>query len=194
VVRRKPGLNASQVAHEVGAITERLMNRYFLSTKWTRVEGQVGRAGLDGLYVKREGNVITDVLIAESKYNTSPLGMTKHGTQMSDDWTRRKIVELKARFPDAPVYDEVERYIDSGSYRAVLWNLKVDDDVLFVKISKVKGKGGNVEVIDAAGTDVADLWTHPTNTIPLDSPRQGFEAQMVRWYRAELNALGPATF
>ena len=96
---------------------------------------------------------------------------------MSDDWTRRKLIVLKTRFPDDPVYNDVERYIDSGIYRAVLWNLKVDDEALYITISKVKSKGGGVEIGDAAGTDVADLWTHPTNTIPLDSRGQGFEAQ-----------------
>jgi hypothetical protein len=194
VVRRNPGLNPSQAAQQVGVVTERLMDRYFLSSGWTRVEGQVGRAGFDGLYVKRERAVVKDVLIAESKYNTSLLDMTNYGMQMSDHWTRRKIVELKARFPNQPIYDDIARYIENGSYRAVLWNLKVDDKALYVKVSKIKTKGGDVEIVDSLGTDVADLWTHPTNTIPFDSARKGFEARVVGWYRAELDAIGPAPF
>lgn len=194
VVRRNPALNPSQVAQQVGALTERLMDRYFQSSGWTRIEGQVGRAGFDGLYVKREEGVVKDVLIAESKYNTSPLGTTNHGLQMSDDWTRRKIVELKARFPSSPIYDDIERYIENGSYRAVLWNLKVDDKALYVKVSKVKSKGGDVETVDSVGTDVAELWTHPTNSIKFDSAQKGFEAQFVGWYRKELDAIGPAPF
>jgi hypothetical protein len=114
--------------------------------------------------------------------------------QMSDQWTRRKIVELKARFPNQPIYDDIARYIENGSYRAVLWNLKVDDKALYVKVSKIKTKGGDVEIVDSLGTDVADLWTHPTNTIPLNGARKGFQSQLAGWYRAELDAIGPAIF
>jgi hypothetical protein len=170
------------------------MDRYFQNSGWTRVEGQVGRQGIDGLYVKREGGVVKDLLIAESKYNTSLLGTTNHGTQMSEEWIRRKLFELRAAYPQQAIYSDIERYVDAGAYRAVLWNLKVDDEALFIKVSKVKSKAGTVEIADAAGTDVADLWRHPTNRIPLNGARKGFEAQVAGWYRAELDAIGPATF
>ena len=192
VIRRKPELNPSLAAQEVGALTERVMNRYFESSGWKRVEGQVGRTGFDGLYVKREGGVVQDVLFAESKYNSSLLDSTNHGTQMSQDWTRRKLVELQQRYPDRPIYDDILRYVDSGSYRSVLWNMKLDDDALYVNVSKLHSKGGDVVIADAAGTDVADLWTHPTNAFSLKSPKKGFDAEMVGWYRAELDAVGPA--
>jgi hypothetical protein len=194
IVTRDPSLGSVQVTHAVGDVTEHLMDRYFRSSGWTRVEGQVGRAGFDGLYVKRDEGVVKDVLIAESKYNTSPLGTTNHGIQMSDDWTRRKIVELKSQFPDQPIYGDIERYIESGSYRAVLWNLKVDDDALYVKISKVKSKGGGVEIADAAGTDVETLSSPFTNNIKFNAPSNRFEERVLGWYREELNAIGPPQY
>jgi len=76
-----------------------MMVRYFEHSGWTRIDGQVGRTGFDGLFVKYEDGVIKDVLIAESKYNTSTLQSTNFGVQMSEEWIRRKMVEIKARFP-----------------------------------------------------------------------------------------------
>ena len=170
------------------------MDRYFQGSGWTRVEGQIGRQGIDGLYIKRDGGVVKDVLIAESKYNSSPLGTTNHGMQMSEEWTRRKLVVLKAAYPDQPIYDDIGRYVDAGAYRGVVWNMKVEDQALYIKVSKVKSKGGDVEISDAAGTDVEDLWVHPTNRIPLNGTGKGFEAQVAGWYRAELDGIGPGTF
>lgn len=194
VILRKPELNPSQAAQEVGALTERVMNRYFESSGWTRVEGQVGRTGFDGLYVKRDGGVVKDVLVAESKYNSSLLDTTNHGTQMSQDWTRRKLVELQQRYPGQAIYNDILRHVDNGNYRSVLWNMKLDDDSLYVKLSKLHSKGGDVIIADAAGTDAADLWAHPTNAFSLKAPQPGFDARMVGWYRAELDAIGSGTF
>jgi hypothetical protein len=113
---------------------------------------------------------------------------------MSEQWTRQKLVELKAQYPGQPIYDDIARYVEAGAYRAVLWNMKVDDEALYVTVSKVKSKGGDVEVADSVGTDVADLWTHPTNRIPLNGAPKGFESQVAGWYRAELDAIGPVPF
>jgi len=43
-----------------------------------------GSQGIDGIY--RHPNPPPDFVITEAKYNTSPLGKTKDGKQMSDEW------------------------------------------------------------------------------------------------------------
>lgn len=190
VVIRNPGLGLVLVSHVVGALNENLMIRYFKFSGWTRVEGQVGRTGFDGLFVKYENGVIKDVMIVESKYNTSQLQSTNHGLQMSEQWVRRKMVELKEHFPNDDVYEKIDKFIQAGSYRAVLWNLKVEDDALKIGLGKVKSKGGMVDIEVAKGTDIEGLSSPFTNSIKLNAPRNKFEEQVLSWYNDELAAVG----
>lgn len=190
VVMRNPALGLVQAHHAVGALVENFMNRYFKFSGWTRIEGQVGRTGFDGLFVKHEDGVIKDVLIVESKYNTSSLQSTNFGMQLSEDWVRRKMVELKERFPNEEIYKKIDLFIEAGAYRAVLWNLKVEDDSLKIGLSKVKSKGGLVNIEVAAGTDVESLSSPFTNSIKLKAPRNKFEEQVLGWYNEELAAVG----
>ena len=190
VVIRNPGLGLVQVNQAVGTLTENLMIRYFEHSGWTRIEGQVGRTGIDGLFVKYEDGVIKDVLIAESKYNTSLLQPTNFGVQMSEEWIRRKMVELMARFPNDGIYLKIDPFIEAGIYRTVLWNLKIEEDALKIGISKVKGKGGTVVIADAKGTDIESLSSPFTNSIKLKAPRNKFEEQVLSWYSDELSAIG----
>lgn len=190
VVKRNPDLESPQANHAVGALTEHMMIRYFEHSGWTRIDGQVGRTGFDGLFVKYEDGVIKDVLIAESKYNTSILQPTNFGIQMSEDWIRRKMVELKARFPNEGIYAKIDPFIQAGAFRTVLWNLKIEEDALKIGISKVKSKGGTVAIADANGSDIESL-SHPfTNSIKLKAPRNKFEEQVLTWYNEELAAIG----
>lgn len=130
------------------------------------------------------------MLIVESKYNTSSLQSTNFGIQLSEDWTRRKMVELKERFPNEGIYKQIDLFIDAGAYRAVLWNLKVEEDALKIGISKVKSKGGAVEIAAAAGTDIESLSSPLSNNIRFRAPRNQFERQVLGWYDEELAAIG----
>jgi hypothetical protein len=194
VVKRIPTLGLIQAHHVVGALNESLMIRYFEHSGWTRVEGQVGRTGFDGLFVKLEDGVIKDVLIVESKYNTSSLQSTNFGIQMSEDWIRRKMVELKERFPSEVIYQKIDPFIEANAYRAVLWNLKVEEDALNIGLSKLKGKGGAVDIAVAVGTDVESLSAPFANSVKFNAPRNKFEEQVVRWYNDELVALTKVTY
>lgn len=190
VVKRNPGLGLTQANHAVGALTENMMVRYFEHSGWTRIDGQIGRTGFDGLFVKYEDGVIKDVLIAESKCNTSTLQSTNFGVQMSEEWIRRKMVELKARFPNEDIYMKIDPFIEAGAYRTVLWNIRIEEDALKIDISKVKSKGGAVEIAGAKGSDIESL-SHPfTNSIKLKAPRNKFEEQVLGWYNDELAAIG----
>ena len=187
---RNSVLGMVQANHAVGAVVENLMNRYFKFSGWTRIEGQVGRTGFDGLFVKYDAGVIKDVLIVESKYNTSFLQPTNHGVQMSEDWVRRKMVELEERFPNEEIYRKIDPFIETGAYRAVLWNLKLDEDSLKIGINKVKSKGGSMNIEAAVGTDVESLSSPFTNRIKLKAPQNKFEEQVLGWYNEELATVG----
>lgn len=188
VVRRSPGLGPIQANQEVGALTERLMHRYFESSGWTRVQGEVGRQGIDGLYVQIRRGVVKDVLIAESKYNTSVMKSTGAGMQMSPDWVRRKVENLRARFPDEKFYTDIQRFVDNASYRALLWEAKIDEEVLQISLTKLIGKGGAVERSTASSID--GLRAVPVSRIQLDAPANDFEKRLLGWIVEELDSIG----
>ncbi len=90
--KTKPSLTKNQVQARKnlinGTSAECMMDAFFLyNSNWQKIEGENGTHGIDGLYIKTYHDNITDVLVAESKWNTSRLGSTKKGTikQMSKD-------------------------------------------------------------------------------------------------------------
>ena len=75
-----------------GTATECVMHDFYMKTGWIKIEGEVGRSGIDGLYYKMKNGVIREVLVAESKWNTSRLGKSgknKLVKQMSQAWVIR---------------------------------------------------------------------------------------------------------
>ena len=89
--------------HFRGALAERYSDSQFLKSfvyqpdKWEKINGQIGRTGFDGLYVRRKNGVIRKVFINESKYGYSKLGKTLAGNQMSKQWSIKKVDELLSR-------------------------------------------------------------------------------------------------
>ncbi|MGP9676883.1 MULTISPECIES: hypothetical protein [unclassified Halomonas] len=123
-----PHLSPTAVNHKVGELNERVMNAYYTSSSWRQLPGEVGRNGIDGLFVKyRSDRSIRDVLVSESKYNFSPLGNTQHGRQMSQQWTLRKIDNLYRTTGDSR-YLEVRRFVEQGTHRNILWRLMPSAD------------------------------------------------------------------
>jgi len=82
----------------VGNIGEFFMDDYYSMQKWEKIPSKIGFQGIDGLYVMRDKKgVIRRVLVAESKYGSSSLSITKYGDQMSHQWVVKKISELISR-------------------------------------------------------------------------------------------------
>jgi hypothetical protein len=105
---------------------------------------------------------------------------------MSENWIRRKMVELKERYPGEVIYQKIDPFIEASAYRAVLWNLKVEKDALNISLSKLISKGGVVDISGALGTDVEVLSAPIANGVKLSSPRNKFEEQVLSWYEDEL--------
>lgn len=59
IKRQFPKINEAQINKLKGDIAENLMDAYFLKNGWKKLDGEVGRNGIDGLYVKfdKEGNI-----------------------------------------------------------------------------------------------------------------------------------------
>jgi len=187
IALRSPTMNVATSNHAVGAINENLMARYFQSTGWTKIEGEVGRNGIDGLFIKRNKNgQIIDILVAESKYNKSGLQHTKNGKQMSNEWVAKKILNLQKKYPNNPDYDTIKAFIDKGIYRSVLWNLKIKDDNLLVSLKQIHDKSGNIIKSDFVGGNKMKINFNSNKEININNPQTKFHKDIVKWYKEEI--------
>jgi hypothetical protein len=187
VLLRRPDLNPALVNHAVGDISEQVMITHFEVSGWIRLEGQVGRGGIDGLFIKRtKDGAVRDVLIVESKYNTSALKPTNHGTQMSRDWVLKKLEDLSSRHPDNRDYPVVSRHVEQGIYRSRLWSMNVQDGSMKIELTRIHSKNDVVELVDSG----ADRVPQPTASISIASPEGERDRAIVRRYRLELDRIG----
>lgn len=174
-------VKAKHIDNIVGKINESIMVKFFKSSGWERIEGEIGRNGIDGLFVKRDkhGNIV-DVLIAEAKYNKSQLANTNCGKQMSKAWLLCKIQELQKEYPNSKEYRQIEKFIKNDIYRAVVWNMTIKDNRMILSLKKIQSKGNrNVS-----------LSVESIREIDLLSPKNSFEKRMASLYKSELKKVG----
>jgi hypothetical protein len=101
------------------------MHYFYRSTGWTQIESEVGRNGIDSLYLKKKNGVIREVLVAESKWNTSRLGKSgkkKLIKQMSQEWVLRTLKRLQKLKPMSE-YSKVVKLVENDPYRARLFKM-----------------------------------------------------------------------
>jgi len=159
-----------------GASAECVMHQFYTQSGWTQVEGEIGRNGIDGLYYKKKNGVIKDVLVAESKWNTSRLGHSgknKAIMQMSQEWVLRTMNKLIHKMP-SNIYSTLKRFIEHDQYRARLFRLKPkSNNSIQISIYKIKNKG--LKAFD----EIKDRQLPP---ISITSPKNSFEQCMVKAY------------
>lgn len=185
-----PSISTVKLNKAVGNINENLMNKFFTSSKWTKIQGEIGNNGIDGLFVKKDSSgIIKDVLIVESKYNKSDLKGTNNGKQMTKQWISKKIEDLKNKYPENNDYVQIENYVNNGVYRAMLWNLKIENETLIFDLSKLNDKNGNIEKINLVGGEKFKI-NHSNNSyINMNNPENDFQKQIINWYKEELNSI-----
>jgi hypothetical protein len=161
-----------------GASAECVMHYFYTSTGWTKIEGEIGRNGIDGLYYKIENNIIKDVLVAESKWNTSRLGKSgKNKTikQMSQEWIIKTLDKLLKK-DSSKIYKTIKTFIDNNQYRARIFRLKPKgDDKLQITIYKVKNK--NTKAFD-------EFKDSNLKEIDINKPRNSFEKNIIKAYNS----------
>ena len=159
-----------------GASAECVMHQFYTQSGWVQVEGEIGRNGIDGLYYKKKNGVIKDVLVAESKWNTSRLGRSgknKAVKQMSQEWVLQTMNKLIRKMP-SKTYLTLKRFIESNQYRARLFRLKPkDNNRIQISIYKIKNKG--LKAFD----EIKDTQLAP---IDINKPKNSFETRMVESY------------
>lgn len=66
---------------------------------WKTVTPRLGRQGIDNLYMRFDSNgTPRSLMIGETKFGSSKLGMTKDGIQLSEDWTKPRLLELSSHY------------------------------------------------------------------------------------------------
>ena len=159
-----------------GASAECVMHQFYTQSGWVQIEGEIGRNGIDGLYFKKKNSVIKDVLVAESKWNTSRLGRSgknKAVKQMSKEWVLHTMNKLIHKMP-SKVYSTIKRFVENDQYRARLFRLKPKgNNTIQISIYKIKNKG--LKAFD----EIKDTQLPP---ISITSPRNNVEQRMVKAY------------
>ncbi len=126
-----------------GYSAECVMHKFYTNTGWIQIEGEVGRNGIDGLYYKNKNGVIREVLVAESKWNTSKLGKTKLAKQMSQEWVLIALDKLQ-RYKPLPEYQTIKKLVLHDQYRARLFMMfPIANNKVQIHIYKIKNKGTN---------------------------------------------------
>ena len=159
-----------------GASAECVMHQFYIQSGWVQVEGEIGRSGIDGLYYKKKNGIIKDILVAESKWNTSRLGRSgknKAVKQMSKEWvlhTMNKLIKKR----HSNTYIILKRFIENDQYRARLFRLKPKgNSQIQITIHKIKNKGLR------AFTKIKDTQLPPMN---INKPKNSFEIRMIKAY------------
>ena len=150
------------------ASAECMMDLFFMyGNNWQKIEGESGIHGIDGLYIKTHHDTISDVLVAESKWNSSRLGSTKKGTikQMSKRWILDKLKEAAPYNKDIKNFHQISNLVKHDMYRARLFKLKpLDADRLKIILYRIKNKSDDksIEKVDKS-TLILDI-KHPKNS------------------------------
>jgi hypothetical protein len=155
-----------------GASTECVMHQFYTQSNWTQIEGEIGRNGIDGLYYKSKKGEIKEVLVAESKWNSSKLsksGKDKTIKQMSQAWvliTLNKLIKKEK----TQTYKSIKNFITNNQYRARLFRLKpTANNGIQITIYKIKNKG--LKAFD-------EIQETQLNPIDINKPKNSFETSM----------------
>ena len=113
-------------------------------TGWAVDSPRLAPQGLDG-FVKKfdDSGKLMDVISVETKYNTSQLGSTKDGIQMSKDWNnpriKRDIIDKVDEFIEADKAGLVEIALEKPNPASIKEYYNIDKDS-FYYVDKATGK------------------------------------------------------
>jgi len=190
-----------------GDTAEYVMHKLFKKNGWSQMHGEVGNNGIDGLYVKYDnsGNV-RQVMMGESKYGNANLGTNKYGTpeknvkQMSqkalgyqvenllkdnEEKLQKEIVSNdKAKINEYRLlqkqYKQIGQHIEKGNYRARLFNLKMEGNILSFNVKKILPNGE----ISVFKQSLFGRENYKFNglKIDFDNPKTEFDKSLVKYY------------
>lgn len=184
--KANPKLQA-KVNLKTGKITEGVMSKYFTKAgKWKKIEGEVGRNGIDGLFIKKKNGKISKVLLVESKFNTSKLANTKHGKQMSKEWALKKIDNLIKKYPNNKDYKTIKKMILKDQHKAILWKMKTEGNKVIISTKKISSKNSDVKLQNLKAGEKLKINYKQNQVIDVKNPQNKFQENFTKWLQESI--------
>jgi len=177
----KPPLTDRQIQARInfinGESAECMMDQFFMyGQNWQKLEGEHGIHGIDGLYIQENKGNIVKVLISESKWNSSRLGMTQKNTikQMSKLWIYAKLKAAKPYNSDVKNFNQIVTLVNHDMYIARLFKLKpIKGDRLKIQLFDIKN---SADERDIRKTKLREI------IIDIKTPKNAFQKAMLDAY------------
>lgn len=128
-----------------GSLGEAYANNIFLtkvlkpSGNWIPISPRVGPQGIDHVFLKTDihSGLPSDIIVGESKYNTSRLGNTKDGLQLGSKWTNRRLVAMGNRYLGLTTVSEVSSLAGNNPNQSMNVRLRNGKTVSFWRRSSL---------------------------------------------------------
>ena len=186
ILYKYPTLNQTTLNHKLGKFTEIMMDKYFSRSGWKKIEGEVGRNGVDGLYVKRnKDGHIKRLLFVESKYNKSQL----LPDQMTKKWLLKKTEALIKKYPYNKDYIMIKNMIERDHYARRLWNMKIDGDDIVINLKKITEGSSGRTANHLRGPEKTSINYKDNQRINIVNPKNKFQKDMVNFYKEALSEI-----
>lgn len=181
---KTPNSTPTQLKLEAGKIAEDLMDKNFKNSGWVKLEGEVGRNGFDGLYVKLDKSEnIKKVMIVESKYGNARLKRTVDGaTQMSKKWSIKKVDALIKKYPNDPKYKQIKEHILKEHAKYRIYRLQAKNGKLYQAIEKINPKEENVSISKLTGNERYKVNRTQNSEIDLSNPDGKYQESISEIY------------
>ncbi len=113
--------------------SQEILNNWLHKTgNWISLSPRVGRQGLDHIFIKTDANGMPrGLIVGESKYGHSPLGMTHDGIQMGSNWTNKRLIAMGNRYIKLSTVAQLEKIPGIGDYHELKVVLKNGKEVCF---------------------------------------------------------------
>ena len=143
-----------------GTIGESIASKVFLNNmmqetgNWQAISPRVGPQGIDHILLKIDSKtgLPKGLIVGESKYNTSRLGMTKDGLQMSSKWINRRLEALGNRYTRMATVSRIQQKPLLGAQHELKVTLKNGKEVSFWRSGAQdswKFSGNQSELVEA---------------------------------------------
>ena len=123
------------------------------SGNWISLSPRIGRQGLDHIFIKTDRNgTPRGLMIGESKYGHSQLGVTKDGIQMGSRWTNKRLIAMGNRYIKLSTVTKIEKAPGIGNHHEMKVVLKNGKEVCFWRQNSQdswKFSGGEQELHEA---------------------------------------------
>lgn len=102
------------------------------SGNWVSLSPRIGRQGLDHIFIKTDNNGIPHgLIVGESKYGNSQLGMTKDGIQMGSRWINKRLIAMGNRYTKLSMVTKIENAPRIGNHQEMKVVLQNGKEVCF---------------------------------------------------------------